>query len=135
MRTASLLEHSETYDSIGIDSPAEVARILRLPKPEVHFRTDKNGVPLHDQSRRGAGRTADSHIFSPSAARSKHNERPYTISPAPIFFCCRAMIVVAGLLGWALAGRAIQPLNSVAQAAQNITGSNLSLRIPRARRG
>src|SRR4051812_29250013 len=39
-----LLEHSETYDSIGIDSPAEVARILRLPKPEVHFRRDKNGV-------------------------------------------------------------------------------------------
>ena len=34
------------------------------------------------------------------------------------------------LLGWAVAGRAIQPLNSVAQAAQNITGSNLSLQIP-----
>ncbi len=29
-----------------------------------------------------------------------------------------------------LAGRAIQPVNSVAQAAQNITGSNLSLQIP-----
>ncbi len=37
---------------------------------------------------------------------------------------------MTGLLGWVLAGRAIQPVNSVAQAAQNITGSNLSLQIP-----
>ena len=41
------------------------------------------------------------------------------------------MIFIAGLLGWALAGRAIRPLNLVAHAAQEITGSNLSLRIPR----
>ena len=34
------------------------------------------------------------------------------------------------MLGWALAGRAIRPVNQVAQAAQNITGSNLSLQIP-----
>jgi heavy metal sensor kinase len=37
---------------------------------------------------------------------------------------------LTGLLGWALAGRAIQPVNDVAQAAQKITGSNLSLQIP-----
>ena len=34
------------------------------------------------------------------------------------------------MLGWLLAGRAIQPVNEVAQAAQKITGSNLSLQIP-----
>ena len=27
-----LLEHSPTYDSIGIDSPDEIARILRVPR-------------------------------------------------------------------------------------------------------
>ena len=41
-----------------------------------------------------------------------------------------AIIPLTGLLGWALAGRAIQPVNEVAQAAQKITGSNLSLQIP-----
>ena len=36
------------------------------------------------------------------------------------------MLAVSILFGWWLAGRAIRPLDSVAQAAQNITGSNLS---------
>jgi heavy metal sensor kinase len=46
------------------------------------------------------------------------------------FFFLPVMIAFSGLLGWVLAGRAIRPVNSVAQAAQNITGSNLSLQIP-----
>ena len=46
------------------------------------------------------------------------------------FLLLPAMIPLTGLLGWVLAGRAIRPLNCVAQAAQNITGSNLSLQIP-----
>ena len=32
------------------------------------------------------------------------------------------MIALTGLAGWVLAGRAIRPLNSVARAAQEITG-------------
>lgn len=40
------------------------------------------------------------------------------------------MITLTGLIGWVLAGRAIRPVNLVAQAAHNITGSNLSLQIP-----
>jgi heavy metal sensor kinase len=46
------------------------------------------------------------------------------------FLFLPVMIGVTSLLGWLLAGRAIQPVNSVALAAQNITGSNLSLQIP-----
>jgi heavy metal sensor kinase len=47
------------------------------------------------------------------------------------FFALPGMIALSALLGWLIAGRAIRPLNLVAQAAQNITGSNLSLSIPR----
>src|SRR5208283_3045837 len=46
------------------------------------------------------------------------------------FLLLPAMIALAGLAGWVLAGRAIQPLNSVARAAQEITGVNLSTQIP-----
>jgi heavy metal sensor kinase len=46
------------------------------------------------------------------------------------FLILPGLIALSGLLGWIWAGRALGPLNSVAQAAQNITGSNLSLRIP-----
>ena len=47
-----------------------------------------------------------------------------------LFHLVLVVIPLTGLLGWALAGRAIQPVNEVAQAAQKITGSNLSLQIP-----
>src|SRR5213076_3123429 len=40
------------------------------------------------------------------------------------------IIFVGCLLGWLCAGRALTPVTEVAQAAQRITGSNLSLRIP-----
>src|ERR1700687_213605 len=40
-----VLEHSQTYDSIGVDSPQEIFRILRLPQPEIHVRRDADGVP------------------------------------------------------------------------------------------
>src|SRR2546423_4401840 len=40
------------------------------------------------------------------------------------------MVFGGCLLGWLFAGRALTPVTQVAQAAQRISGSNLSLRIP-----
>ena len=40
------------------------------------------------------------------------------------------MLVLASLFGWWLAGIAISPVNSVAHAAQNVTGSNITVQIP-----
>ena len=39
-------------------------------------------------------------------------------------------LILGSLLGWFMAGRALAPVREVAQAAQRISGSNLSLRIP-----
>jgi heavy metal sensor kinase len=39
-------------------------------------------------------------------------------------------LILGSLLGWIMAGRALTPVHQVAQAAQRISGSNLSLRIP-----
>jgi heavy metal sensor kinase len=39
-------------------------------------------------------------------------------------------LCLGSLLGWFMAGRALQPVLAVAQAAQRISGSNLSMRIP-----
>jgi heavy metal sensor kinase len=39
-------------------------------------------------------------------------------------------VILGALLGWLMAGRALKPVLEVAQAAQRISGSNLSLRIP-----
>ena len=39
-------------------------------------------------------------------------------------------LILGSFLGWIMAGRALTPVLEVAQAAQRISGSNLSLRIP-----
>jgi heavy metal sensor kinase len=39
-------------------------------------------------------------------------------------------LILGSFLGWVMAGRALTPVKDVAQAAQRISGSNLSLRIP-----
>jgi len=124
-----VLQNSETYASIGFDSPAEVRRIMQLPKPEVHIRFDKYGVPYMIK----AGQVLDDKgrpYFFAIGRSIEANRRTLEAFTRNYFFFLPVMIAFSGLLGWVLAGRAIRPVNSVAQAAQNITGSNLSLQIP-----
>jgi len=125
-----VLEHSQTYDSIGIDSPQEIGRILNLPMPEIHVRRDAEGVPYMIKA--GYVRGDKGHPYFFALGRSiQGNERTVANFTKNYFLILPGLIFVAGLLGWALAGRAIRPLNLVAATAQEITGSNLSLRIPR----
>ncbi len=124
---------SDTYTSIGRDSPADIQRILALGHTEIHERNDADGVPyiveagplyVTENNKRtryflAVGRSLE------GARKTEHDFTRY------YFFALPAMIALSALLGWLIAGRAIRPVNLVAQAAQNITGSNLSLRIPR----
>ncbi len=52
-----------------------------------------------------------------------------------LFLAGAAVIVLSGVLGWFLAGRALDPVNSVAETAQRITHSNLDMQIPSRRTG
>jgi len=125
-----VLEHSQTYDSIGIDSPQEIVRILHLPQPEIHVRRDADGVPYMIKAGFLRGDRGRPYFFA--LGRSiESNERTVANFGRRYFLLLPGMIFITGLLGWALAGRAIRPLNLVAATAQEITGSNLSLSIPR----
>lgn len=125
----NILIDSPTYESIGIDSPAEIRRIVALKEPEIHFRSDAAGTPYIIK----AGVMLDDHgqryffAIGRSLADSVRTVKTFT---EDYFLSLLAIIPLTGLLGWLLAGRAIQPVNDVAQAAQKITGSNLSLQIP-----
>src|ERR1700730_4909449 len=124
----NILIDSPVYESIGIDPPDEIRRIMALKEPEIHVRYAggtpyiiKAGVMLDDHGRRyffAIGR---------SLADSVHTVQKFT---EDYFLSMLAIVPLTGLLGWVLAGRAIRPVNDVAQAAQKITGSNLSLQIP-----
>src|SRR5580700_12189019 len=128
----SRLQHgySDIYESIGLDSLDEIRRILALPQPEVHVRWSKDGVPylikagvIRDFERGRPNFLAIGRSLGDAYSTVHLFTRKY-------FLFLPGMIAVSALLGWLIAGRAIQPLNSVAKAAQNITGSNLSSHIP-----
>jgi heavy metal sensor kinase len=124
------LQYDDTYDAIGLDSPDEIRRILSLPEAVIETRWDRNGTPYLIKAGRVPDEEGRPYFFAigrslgPAETTVRRFTRTY-------FWMLPVMIALTGLLGWALAGRAIQPLDLVAQAAQSMTGSNLSLRIPR----
>ena len=128
--TGYLLENSVTYGSIGIDSPREIARIMRLGKPEIHERRDKRGERFLIKA--GAIPSEDGEPYFFAIGRSlEANDRTVNAFTRQYFLLLPGLIALTILLGWLLAGRAVRPVNDVALAAEGITGSNLSTRIPK----
>ncbi len=124
-----VLERSETYQSIGIDSPEEVARILKLAKPEFHMRRDSNGVPYLIKA--GAMLGTRGRVYFMALGRSmESNERTVDNVTRRYALLLLGVIALASLLGWTLSARALDPLDSVAKTAQEITSSNLTAQIP-----
>jgi heavy metal sensor kinase len=123
------LGYDDTYESIGLDSPEEIQRVLHLPGPETHIRSDKDGTPYLIKAGKFLDEDGRPYFFAigRSLGPARKTVRDFTRN---YFWMLPAMIGLSGLLGWVLAGRAIRPVNLVAQAAHNITGSNLSLQIP-----
>ncbi len=123
------LQHSEIYDSIGLDSPDEIKKILQSGQNAIRIRKDDKGIPymirsglmideLHNKYYLAIGRAVD------------YNDKVVRDFTWNYFSLLPVVIVVSGLLGWFLAGRALQPVNSVAATAQRITHSSLKMQIP-----
>jgi len=123
------LDYDETYEGMGLDSAEEIHKIISKREPTIHTRYDKNGVPYLIKAGRIPDDKGRPYFFAigRSLAPAKNTVRAFTRA---YFFSLPAMIALTGLLGWALAGGAIRPVNLVAQTARDITGSNLSLQIP-----
>ena len=119
--------HSAIYDSIGLDSPAEIKRILRSGTPSLRTKYD-HGEPYRIRS----GRWTDKHQdFYLAVGRSLgEGERIIGRFTRDYFLILPLAILVCGVLGWYVAGRALEPLNSVSRTAQLITSSNLGTQIP-----
>jgi len=122
------LQWSSIYESMGLDSPAEIKSILKSGQPMTRIRKDGDGVPymirsglMIDERRNkyylAIGRTVD------------YNDKVLSDFTRNYFLVVPVVIVLTGVLGWFLAGRALNPVNSVAATAQRITHSNLDLQI------
>jgi heavy metal sensor kinase len=125
-----MIEISTIYQSIGIDSPEEVRAAIRSSQPVWKLRRSARGTPyliragvVHDEKHHTPFYVA---IGRPMDESDKILQR-YTwmyVGLIPFSLLCGC------LLGWLLTGRALVPVIEVARAAQRISGSNLSLRIP-----
>ena len=123
------LQHSTIYQSIGFDSPQDIQAILLSAKPAIRLRKDRQGVPYLIRS----GLMVDErhHRYYLAIGRSvADNQKVLSDFTWKYFSLVPIVIVLSGLLGWFMAGRALDPLNSVAATAQRITHSNLDMQIP-----
>jgi len=125
-----VMQFSTIYESIGIEQPKEIEAAIRSGQPVWKRRVSPHGTPYLVR----AGVVFDDNHHSPFyvAVGRPMDEgekilKRYTWMYAgliPFSLLCGC------LLGWFLTGRALRPVMQVAQTAQRITGSNLSLRIP-----
>ncbi len=128
-------EISTAYDEIGVDRAtikAQVAETLASRKPVPFFRERHNAAGERFQMRSGVV-YAEGHgppfyvAIGVPLAQNRRVLREFTLIYVAII---PAALILGSVLGWIMAGRALTPVKDVAQAAQRISGSNLSLRIP-----
>jgi heavy metal sensor kinase len=123
------LQHSVIYDSIGLDSPAEIQAILRSGHPATRLRKDATGIPYMIHSGMMIDERGNKYYLAIGRAIDQNNKviRDFTLN---YLILVPVVIFLSGLLGWFLAGKALDPVNSVAETAQRITHSNLDMQIP-----
>ena len=123
---------ADIWRSIGIDSPAEIrARLKRLllSKQEYETRYDQDGIPY--RIRTGVLTDKLQHPYYMAICRSvAEEERTLQGITTRYLRMLPFLIGLGSIWGWFMAGRALRPVNSVAQAAERISGANLSIRIP-----
>lgn len=127
------LEVSPAYLALGVDSPEEIRAALGSQNAVYKVRRDENGESvmvrsgaLIDQGRK----------FYLAVGRQLTDDQKLPARFTWNYFAILPFVILAtSLLGWFMAGRALQPLEEVAHAAQNVSGSNLTLRIPNRRAG
>jgi heavy metal sensor kinase len=120
-----------TYESIGPDSPDYIKDVIRqgAKAKAVRVRMDARGIPYLIRS--GVIFDPEHHKYFLAIGRAiDTNNRVLKEFTFRYFIIVPAVVLVSGLLGWFLAGRALAPVNSVAEAAQRITHSNLNMQIP-----
>ena len=84
-----VLEHSQTYDSIGIDSPQEIARILNLPHAGDPRAPGCRRRPLHDQGRLRTRRQRTPVLFCPGPFHTRQRTHREQLHGRTISCCCR----------------------------------------------
>jgi heavy metal sensor kinase len=122
------LNYSPIYASFGFDDPAYVKSIVNSGRKAFRTRYDPQRVPYMVIS--GVRSDQNHHKYFFSIGRPiANNLRALDQFTLNYFLIMPLAILVSSVLGWFLAGRALSPVNRVAQTAELITHSNLNMRL------
>jgi heavy metal sensor kinase len=123
-----VLEWSPIYLNLGFDDPAYIKSVLNSGKKAVRVRYDHQRVPYMILS--GSILDERHHVYYIAIGRPMDNNfKTLKEFTRKCFTILPLTIAVSALFGWFLAGRALSPVNHVAQTAERITHSNLNLRL------
>ncbi len=121
---------SSSYEGLGFDSPAYIKEVLGSTKALWQEKRDKAGVRYTIRAHYVFNDSKNHKYYVAIGTSQSSNEALLT----KFTWLCIALVPLVVLLGtatgWVVAGRALQPVMAIARAAQRISGSNLSLRIP-----
>lgn len=134
------VQSSTTYRNLGIDPPEQIRERVKLALAA--NRPGAAGMTFWTERRAPQGTP---YLIRSGIVFDEHHQAPYYLAIGYslsdnykllneftwLFVgLIPVSLIVGSLLGWFMAGRALKPVLAVAQTAQRISGSNLSLRIP-----
>jgi heavy metal sensor kinase len=128
-------EISTIYDDIGVDKPtirAHIRAALASKTPLAFFRERTDSGGEHYMIRSGLV-YAEAHgppFYVAIGVPLEPNRRVLREFTLAYVVIIPAALILGSVLGSIMARRALTPVKDVAQAAQRISGSNLSLRLP-----
>jgi heavy metal sensor kinase len=129
---------SSDYEDIGVNPPAQIRADVREamaaipPKTLIGWKTRRNKQGVQYLIRSGIVFSEQHHrpcyvAIGTPLTQYENISRQFALIYAGVI---PGALILGLLLGWFMAGRALEPVLEVAKAAQRISGSNLSLRIP-----
>jgi heavy metal sensor kinase len=123
-----VIESSEMYREMGFQSPALITQALSDNKPSYTFHPNLRGQVF--MVRQGTISERNKRYFVAIGRNFTPNLRVIDEFSTDYFTYLPFVILAAAGLGWLLARRAMQPVSEVADQVAQVSGSNLSLRVP-----
>lgn len=120
---------STVYQSLGIESPDQIRQAIQSRESIVRLRKTADGTPflvrsgvLWDERRKPYYLAIGRSLEERQSTLRQFTLRFFSIFPG--------LLLVGAVLGWLITGRALRPVNRLADTAQRISASSLDVRIP-----
>ncbi|HVW86597.1 MAG TPA: heavy metal sensor histidine kinase [Bryobacteraceae bacterium] len=131
-----VLWESPGYEALGTDSVKVIQRVLNANQAVWWEKRDRKGVPYLIRASYIYDETTHSRKFYVALGTALAENAALLNRFTWLCVGLIPLVILTGCItGWIFAGRALKPVLEIAQAAQRIGGSNLSLRIPSRKAG